>query len=82
MIKGESATTFMDAMFEVIDDYKTESVYTKLQKMVINEDYDTDSVKMDVTNKYDGNINPAAFGKEIPTKIWKFIQEVSCMICD
>ena len=70
----------MDEMFLVIDDHKTESVYKDLKQMVVNQDYDTDCLKLDVTDKYDGNINPMVFGKEIPTKIWKFIQEVSCMI--
>ena len=49
--------------------------YDNLCLFLSSENYDTDSLKMDVDEKLDGNINVKRFGKEIPLKILEIIQE-------
>ena len=53
----------------------------KLEEFIIGEAYDTDSIKMDVSDRFDGNINQTEFESEICNQILQFIQHISrCML--
>ena len=53
----------------------------KLRKFIIDQEYDTDSINIDISTGFDGNIDATKFGQDIPTKIHQFIQTVlaKCM---
>ena len=72
-----SNTTFTDQLLYVT--LQNEHGIDNLVDFIISEDYDTDSLKMDVNQKFDGNINPHNFNATLVQKIWEFIQETQCM---
>ena len=71
-----SDNTFIDELLTLTKVHKEAD---KLRCFIIGEEYDTDSIKSDITKAFDGNINANKFGDEIPTRILIFIQQIECV---
>ena len=69
---GTSTTTFLDEMFNSL-----KGMNDKIVSFITMEEYDTDVIKLDVTEVFDGNINFKTFGQEIPKKILDFIRQIT-----
>lgn len=81
----ESSMTFIDHLFKYLQRSQVNHIQiTKLKIYIINQQYDTDAIKMDLSynasQDIDGNINMDIFGKLLPLEVSEFIQTESCMI--
>ena len=67
----------MDELFKVLlsDDAIIKEQVTRLEAFVHSEEYETDSIEMDASDKGEGNISSECFGPQILKVIKNFVQD-------
>ena len=72
----------MDELFKTLfsdSEIKKEAVH-KLKEFVDLEEFETESIQMDVSDIGQGNISPQLFGKRSLELLMSFIQENKCKL--